>query len=249
MNSYVKVLENYIIDEPATEGLLLALVGAPIALGAAWWIVTGIQIRHAVRKEAKALKKKMKSNSDNYVNYGTMTETLLKKHQSEIISVQYPANSDDLVKLFSRVENLYKQFEKQVHMTYGIERNPKTINLNTDLNQFNTIESQLESLLKNDYSKIKANFGKSGEKKEAQLQNSPPMKILSICGNIIPYTGGDFNDTVLDECLGNDITDEQYKLLTKVTASAKSIQNLLSRWIGVAEDFVDACNFKVKTKK
>lgn len=35
MNNYAKVLENYIINEPANKELLLALIEAPIALDAA----------------------------------------------------------------------------------------------------------------------------------------------------------------------------------------------------------------------
>lgn len=248
MKEYNEILESYIIDEPANEGILLTLTGISLGLGVAACLIDGARIRHAARKEAKKFGKSKNLKSDSAAS----TYELLLKNKSEIISIKYPASSDKLLSIFKQISKIYTNFQDMIKVTFE-NANPKNANYAQYVKAFKDIDTSLTTYAENIIPKTITNINVDKSPLiKSTLEKSPPMQILEICKNIEWWVGGDFSDTKVDELMDdkpelfNLPADSKY--INEARRIASRCQTSFKFITEVGNKFIDKCEFEVKGK-
>lgn len=114
--NYSEVLESYLI--PTEEGFIgttlkvfgytiKALIAFPIVIIGGVLFVSGIDCA----REARKLRKTIKNNKGNYVNYGSASYKILRCYSKDIIGVEEPLNFSKVLNQFQIAEKFTKELD------------------------------------------------------------------------------------------------------------------------------------------
>lgn len=213
--NYADALESYLIPEPAEEGFIGAtfkVLGITIAsiIALPFVVIGGISFVYGanVAKEARKLRKSIKKNKSEYVDYGGASWRILKEYEKNIIGVQEPKEFNKLIPVYQKMVEIAKVADV-IRMEF-IKLDPTNSSNNSKyqiiINKINKLIDQIESYKNIDVAKIN-----KSDAIQNKLESSSLMKICELererskilfkdtsdCEFIIPYYA--YSDSKGDE--------------------------------------------------